>query len=144
MCDPCGGVLFTLDSDADCASPVFFVGSQGGFCYFSDSLEQCIQLIISLPLTLWTETVYPFSTVEEFKEELALVEDEVKEEIESANADDRKNMINARKNLSEKLAIELLDNPLDIIIDNRRKVDKFKLIDYEGYDMRSWNDVFEY
>jgi hypothetical protein len=132
--DPTGGTVFALRSKVK--SPIFFIGSEGEFCYFADSLEQFIQLVISLPLASWNQVGDSKITLEEAKDYVGRIEADIETEIAEADADDKESMKNAAKLIQAKTGIAPIHNPIEIILQNHRKSDALQLTDFEGNELR--------
>ena len=132
--DPTGGTVFALKSKVK--SPIFFIGSEGEFCYYADSLEQFIQLVISLPLASWNQVAESNITLEEALDYVGRIEADIQMEIDEADEDDRESMKNAAKLIQAKTGIAPINNPIETILQNHKKSASLELTDFEGNELR--------
>ncbi|TGD70681.1 hypothetical protein E4634_20860 [Mangrovimicrobium sediminis] len=127
---PTGSTLFALKTEN--VSPIFFVSAEGEFCYFANSLQQCIQIIISLPLAAWEAAADSSLTIEQMKDYVARVESDLPEEIADADDDERDDMANAASLISKATGIAPISNPLDTLFNNFTKSKQHRLKDFNG------------
>jgi hypothetical protein len=128
--EPCGGIVFLYLQNNN--SPVFYLSTEGVFCYLADSLEQFLQILISLPLTAWINVSDPELSLKEMKEEVKEAKDYVKEELDCAEDEEKILIKKASKLISKKLKIKNVRSPLKLIQDNFQKSKDYDLFDLEN------------
>jgi len=128
--DPTGSTLFALKTGN--VSPIFFVSSEGAFCYFADSLEQCIQIIISLPLAAWEAAADSTLSIDQMKDYVGRIERDLPQEIADADDDEKEDIANAASLISKATGIVPISNPLDKLLNNFIKSKHYQLEDFNG------------
>lgn len=135
-----GGTFFAFKDES--ASPIFFLSIEGRVCYFAPSLEECLQIILSLPPGVWIEVVENSDSLQSMimavDKASRLIEKEISEE---ENQEEQDTMRKASLLLSKHLAIPLVNNPIEIMHDYFTRTSKYPFTDLRGIRIPSVLEV---